>query len=85
MLVDPDLRLLDNDQESLKVGESEGLGILSSSIRALVRAGQGHVVERTLLPFVLPDARLDAAAAQRGHRLGFVMLRCHGLISFGVS
>lgn len=83
MLADPDFRLLDDDQESLKVGESEGLGILPSAIWALVRAGQGHVVERTFLPFVLPDARLDAAAAQRGHRLGFECLRCHWLISFG--
>ena len=38
--------------------------------RPLVRASHGHVVERTLLPLVLPDARLDAAAAQCGHRLG---------------
>jgi len=70
---------LGDRDKRVKVCQAEGFGILPNSIPVLVRAGHGHIVERAVHALVLPDARLDAAAAKRGDRLGFLVLRCHGV------
>ncbi len=55
-LRDPHFRVAENDCDRLQIVQAERIGVLPP-IRRLVRAGDGHVVERALLPLVPPNAR----------------------------
>ena len=78
LLRDPHFRVAKGDRDRFQVVQAERVGALPT-IRRLVGAGDGHVVERALLPLVLPNARGNAAAPEFLDRLRFewLIVRCH--------
>ena len=69
-LLDPHFRVAEDDRDRFQIVQAERVGALST-IRRLVRAGDGHGVERALLSLVLPNARGNTAARELLDRRGF--------------